>query len=746
MCGASLAAEPTASPRGAQGRHRALLRPRRLHRAGRAARSRGRARRSSGPYHDRVRAELERHGGTVEKFIGDAVMALFGAPTAHEDDPERAVRAALAIRDFAVEEGLELRVGITTGEALVSLGASPTHGEGMASGDVVNTAARLQSAAPVNGDPRRTRRRTARHGTRSTTESASPVEAKGKAEPISVWEAIAARSRFGVDVAHEARDELVGRDRELAIVRDAFDRARHDRTPQLVTLVGVPGIGKSRLVYELRRHRRGRPESSSRGARAAASRTATASRSGRSPRSSRRRRESSKQTHTETTRPRSSTAPSRTLFDGSIATRAGSSRTCSPLVGLERRERARRRPPRRGLRRLAALPRGARRAAAARARLRGPPLGRRRPARLRRRARRLGDRRPAPRRLQRPARAPRAPTRLGRRQAQRHDGRRSRRSRDEQTATAHRARLLERPVLPAETPAGAARARGGQPALRGAVRASSTSSAARRTTSRSPRRCRGSSPPASTASTATRRPLLQDAAVVGKVFWTGSLRRTRAGDDGARCTHSSARASSRRQRRSSVESEGEWAFAHVLSATSPTDRFPRAERARSTARRAEWIETLGRPEDHAEMLAYHWRSALELARAAGQDTDANSRRRRDSRCARPATAPSRSTPSRRAAAHYGRARALARRRRSSAAPVPARRCALHDRRRTARGSARSGARRAARRGTGRARAEAEILLARTLWDRGRRERAAHPRTRRGPRRAEARRRRRRHAC
>jgi len=103
------------------------------------------------PYHERVRAELERHGGTVEKFIGDAVMALFGAPTAHEDDPERAVRAALAIRDFALEEELELRVGITTGEALVSLDARPDAGEGMASGDVVNTAARLQSAAPVNG-------------------------------------------------------------------------------------------------------------------------------------------------------------------------------------------------------------------------------------------------------------------------------------------------------------------------------------------------------------------------------------------------------------------------------------------------------------------------------------------------------------------------------------------------------------------------------------------------------------------
>src|ERR671923_3041691 len=104
------------------------------------------------PYHRRVRSELERFGGTVEKFIGDAVMALFGAPTAHEDDPERAVRAALAIRDWAQEEGdLQVRIGVTTGEALVALDARLSEGEGMASGDVVNTAARLQSAAPENG-------------------------------------------------------------------------------------------------------------------------------------------------------------------------------------------------------------------------------------------------------------------------------------------------------------------------------------------------------------------------------------------------------------------------------------------------------------------------------------------------------------------------------------------------------------------------------------------------------------------
>ena len=107
------------------------------------------------PYHARVREELERYGGTVEKFIGDAVMALFGAPVAHEDDPERAVRAALAIRDFATDDGLELRVGITTGEALVQLDAQPDAGEGMASGDVVNTASRLQSGSARQRRPRR---------------------------------------------------------------------------------------------------------------------------------------------------------------------------------------------------------------------------------------------------------------------------------------------------------------------------------------------------------------------------------------------------------------------------------------------------------------------------------------------------------------------------------------------------------------------------------------------------------------
>src|SRR5436305_5913257 len=136
------------------------------------------------PYWQRLRSELERFGGTVEKFIGDAVMALFGAPLAREDDPERAVRAALAIRDWArEEEGLQVRIAVTTGEALVLLGARPGEGEGMAAGDVVNTAARLQAAAPTNGVlVGATTYRATRHVIEY--EERTPVVAKGKAEPV----------------------------------------------------------------------------------------------------------------------------------------------------------------------------------------------------------------------------------------------------------------------------------------------------------------------------------------------------------------------------------------------------------------------------------------------------------------------------------------------------------------------------------------------------------------------------------
>ena len=203
------------------------------------------------PFYMRVRTELERFGGTVEKFIGDAVMALFGAPVTHEDDPERAVRAALAIRDWVREEGrIQVRLAVNTGEALVLLGARPNQGEGMAAGDVVNTAARLQAAAPVNGVL--VGERTFRE-TRAVIEyrAAAPVAAKGKREQVPVWEALQARARLGVDVPHQAKTALVDRQGELGVLRDALARVRSQRSPQLVTLVGVPGIGKSRLLFEL---------------------------------------------------------------------------------------------------------------------------------------------------------------------------------------------------------------------------------------------------------------------------------------------------------------------------------------------------------------------------------------------------------------------------------------------------------------------------------------------------------------
>jgi class 3 adenylate cyclase len=109
------------------------------------------------PYHARVREEIERFGGTVEKFVGDAVMAVFGAPVAHEDDAERAVRAGLRILETIGELNesdrgfdLQVRIGINTGEAVVALGARPELGEGIVAGDVVNTASRIQGVAPVD--------------------------------------------------------------------------------------------------------------------------------------------------------------------------------------------------------------------------------------------------------------------------------------------------------------------------------------------------------------------------------------------------------------------------------------------------------------------------------------------------------------------------------------------------------------------------------------------------------------------
>ncbi|HEX6491427.1 MAG TPA: adenylate/guanylate cyclase domain-containing protein [Gaiellaceae bacterium] len=206
------------------------------------------------PYHARVRGELERHGGTFEKFSGDAILALFGAPLAHEDDPERAIRAGLAVRGAlaqlnAEDEWLDLhfRIGINTGEALVMLDARPSEGEWSAAGDVMNTAARIESAAPVDGIlvGEQTYR-----ATRELFEfrEAEPIQAKGKAQPVPVWEVVSERE---APDWLEHRLPLVGREQELGeLLRFCRQQVAEGR-PGLAGVLGAPGIGKSRLLGEL---------------------------------------------------------------------------------------------------------------------------------------------------------------------------------------------------------------------------------------------------------------------------------------------------------------------------------------------------------------------------------------------------------------------------------------------------------------------------------------------------------------
>ena len=207
-------------------------------------------------YHRDVRHEIERYGGTVEKFIGDAVVAVFGAPVAHEDDPERAVRAALRILDAT---DLDIRIAVNTGEVLVDLDSRPEQGEGMVTGDAVNTASRLQGAAPLRGIlvGEATHAATARA---IEYEELEPVELKGKSHPLAVWQAVAARSRLGIDVDAPAAAPFVGRRRELELLQQLFERCLDESGMQLVTIVGEPGAGKTRLVGELRAWVDERPE------------------------------------------------------------------------------------------------------------------------------------------------------------------------------------------------------------------------------------------------------------------------------------------------------------------------------------------------------------------------------------------------------------------------------------------------------------------------------------------------------
>jgi class 3 adenylate cyclase len=219
---------------------------------------------------DRLAGEIERYGGLLEKFMGDAVLAVFGVPQAHEDDPERAVRAALELqavlselnRGFAAEgrPTLQMRVGVEAGEVLVDLERAAGPRDRMLTGDAVNTASRLQSAAEpghVVVGP------SAYAATKDVIEyrELEPLQLKGKAQPVPAWDALRVKARRRGERAPlglEAR--LVGRDEELAVLKQTLQRVEQEGRPALVTVLGNAGVGKSRLTWELLKYVEGLPE------------------------------------------------------------------------------------------------------------------------------------------------------------------------------------------------------------------------------------------------------------------------------------------------------------------------------------------------------------------------------------------------------------------------------------------------------------------------------------------------------
>jgi class 3 adenylate cyclase/DNA-binding NarL/FixJ family response regulator len=562
------------------------------------------------PYHERLRYELERWGGTVEKFIGDAVVAFFGAPVAGEDDPERAVRAGLAIRDWIAEEGkLQVRIAVNSGEALVRLGARPESGEGMASGDVVNTAARLQSAAPTNGI---LVGETTYRATVDTIDyrEHGPVEAKGKEEPVPVWEVVQARARFGVDLTLEARTPLVGRERELELLVGTLERARRQRSPELVTLVGVPGIGKSRLVGELFRSierggvltywRQGRSLPYGEGVSFWALAEMVKAQTG----------------ILET--------------DGDDEVERKLRRTVEQLVEEDREWVLSHLRPLVGV---GEAP-GAQEEAFTAWRRFFEALAQQRPlvvvfedvqwaddglldfiehladwvtdapilivctAR-----RELLERRPAwgggKVNAAMLALAPLTDAETG-----------------ELLAA-----LSERPLLEAETQRTLLEQAGGNPLYAEQfVRMLEERGSAEEL----PESVQGIIAARLDALPPAEKALLQDAAVVGKVFWLGALAATEQQLHALQQKEFVQRA-----RRSSVEGETEFAFKHLLVRDVAYGQIPRADRADKHLRVAAWIESLGRPEDHAEMVAHHYVRALELARAARHDVADIPNRTRD---------------------------------------------------------------------------------------------------------------------
>ena len=573
-------------------------------------------------YHESVKAELERFGGTVEKFIGDAVMALFGAPVAHEDDPERAVRAALAVGEWAEEEGdLQVRIGITTGEALVALAAQPQAGEGMASGDVVNTAARLQSSAPENGvlvdEPTyRATRRSIEY------DDGRAVEAKGKKDPVRVWQALQAMSRLGVDVRQEGGPALVGREAELELIVRTLERVRRERQPQLVTLVGVPGIGKSRLVYELFRQVDAAPE-------------LTTWRQGRSlPYGE----GVSYWALGEMVKAQAG------ILDTDGSDDAGR-KLCASIdeLGVENGDWVEKHlRPLVGVDEAAATVDQGESFAAWREYIEA-----------------LADRRPlvlvfedlhwadeglldfvdelvewtgdVPLLVVATARPELLARRSGWGGGKPNATTQSLGplSREETRRLVHA--VLERAVLPAETQAALLERAEGNPLY---AEEFARLVVEGREPDELPETVQGLIAARLDALAGDEKALLQHASVLGKVFWAGALTHLAGAEsdglESAALLHGLVRRELiRRERRTSIAGETEFVFRHALVRDVAYAQIPRASRSQLHLRAAQWIELLGRPEDKVELLAHHYLAALELATASRQPTDGVAERARE---------------------------------------------------------------------------------------------------------------------
>jgi DNA-binding SARP family transcriptional activator/tetratricopeptide (TPR) repeat protein len=565
------------------------------------------------PYYAHIRSELERFGGRVEKFIGDAVMALFGAPVAHEDDPERAVRAALAIRDWLAQQGRpqRVRIAVATGEALVTLDALATEGAPVAVGEVVNTTVRLQAAAPVNGVLVGEQTFQA---TRLAIEyrEVRPVAAKGKGAPIRAWEAIRALAQPGVDLSRH-HSPFIGRERELAALRERLDWAASERSPQLVTVLGVPGIGKTRVVTELRqatagvdeplRWRHGRSLPYGEGVSFWALREMVKAEAG-----------ILESDATRTVERKLRTAVRRIVEDPAEARRIAT--YLGALIGLGGEEPAT--ADRRG--ETFAAWRHFLEALADEHplvlvfedlhwadealldfvddlvdRVSGVPLlvvATARPELLERRPGWAGGK-PSALTMSLPPLS-------------------------ESDTALLVAALLERPVR-AETDEALLARVGGNPLY---AEQFCRILVEHGRLEELPPSLHGIIAARLDALTDPEKRLLQDAAVVGKVFWVGALETisgiSRA--DAEQLLQALVRREFvQRERRSSVAGDIEFAFRHELLRDVAYEEIPRAGRAERHRRAAEWIESLGRPEDHAELLAHHYLAALDSARAAGAD-------------------------------------------------------------------------------------------------------------------------------